>query len=177
MRSWKAIAALAALLFSSGVLRAGDRYLGTFYSFKNSGVCWIRIGENCRTLSKTDLLVDFSGLFSGKAENPGYLLRYGRNSTLRSWELPTGTTMRLMAGPGVMGGYLRDYDGAFGPTAAMSGTAGLFFEMKRGVALSLSFSVDLGVHVKSVQGRNTLKLYRNGIIRSYSPEVRILFRL
>lgn len=177
MRCRRVIAVISVFLLCPGVLFAGDKYLGTFYSFKNSGVCFLSINDSSRQFSKTDLILDFSGLFSGVTDMPGYSLRYARGSFLRDWELPTGTKMHLFAGPGAIGGYLRDFDGVFGPTFAMSGMAGLFFEMERGVSLSLSFSADLGVHVKSIQGRNTLRLYRNGLIRSFSPEVHILFRL
>lgn len=76
-----------------------------------------------------------------------------------------GTEFTLTRNPGFM--------------AALSGTGGCHFDFNRNIALDLSFTAELGIHVRRDEKVNSMDLnfYRNGLLQALYPQLSILFHL
>lgn len=162
-------------LFQVKEARAGGHSVaGLNFSQKEAGIVFGRLGDDYFNEIKAS--VDLSGVMRGWVDFPGYKVSFARHITLYQKDIPSGSNMRIIAGPGVMAGYLRDNDTRYGTTLALSGHLGVMFVTPRSVILQLRFSTELGLHhTKAPNGGNVLRPYYNGLIRSYMPELSVSY--
>lgn len=136
------------------------------------------------------LYAEIYGIPTGRCSSPGVKLCYSHNVILKRMEFETAR-LSFYAGPGVSAGYLRDaeigkYEGTDftltrnpGFMAALSGTGGCHFNFCRNIALDLSFTAEIGIHVRRDEKVHSLNLnfYRNGLLQALYPQLSILFYL
>ena len=170
------VSSLILTLFPQKEVRAGgDHVAGLAFSPKEAGISYGRLGDDY--FNEISISADLSGVLRGWADIPGYKISFSRYLVLFSKDIPSGSEMRLTAGPGVMAGFLRDNDTKYGSTLALSANLGLMFLTPRSVIIHLRFSTDLGLHhTIAPNGGDVLKPYYTGLIRSYMPELGIFYR-
>lgn len=155
---------------------SAEPWLGASHSPKWIGVSSLMNTSDGRSYLSAELVADLSGVLRGWRDVPGVQFRFSRLYPLTGTTLSTGTSMQLLAGPGVMAGYICDRDGDHGVTAGLSGTCGLFFDFRKQVAAGLFLSTDIGLHHQLQGTGNVLRFYMDGVLRAYYPEFRLLYR-
>lgn len=147
---------------------------GALFSAKGCGVAVAvpAAGGECTVLISA--LADFSGLLLGKTKYPGCMARFYYDYTIFSKEFAAGDSFTLYAGPGAMLGYVRDTDGIYGAATALSGELGLAYFPIRRVRISFGFNVDLGLHFDSGGDKKT-RIYMDGLIRSWMPQIGLMY--
>lgn len=166
-----------ALLVSAGSL-AQEHSLGLFNSPKGFGLSYTGSGSD-GSLNTVNIFADMQGVISGKYTCPGVRADYCHGIILKTRETEWGNC-QLYAGPGVSGGYVRDYGSDnFGILFALYGAAGARFNFTRGISIDLNFGADLGLWVEQRRSQgenNALKIYRNGLFRLPYPQLKIDYR-
>ena len=154
---------------------------GAVFSMKECGVTLVFPSNDRRAPEPSiDLVADLGGVLFGGAKMCGGAIRFTDNFFFGGW--PAGdndTFVAVYAGPGAMAGYVRDYPSdRYGPVAAFSVNAGIISFFKRfPLRISVGFGADLGVVFgKGKGGRGTvLRFYKNGVFRSYYPEIKLVY--
>lgn len=156
---------------------SGRSWLGAFFSTKASGLSSMSsIGEDESRLLKTDILLDMNGVFRGWNSMPGLQIRVAGEYILASHVFSTGTGFRFLAGPGLVTGFVSDSDNAYGFVGGVSGGMSMLFDFRHDISISLSWSADFCLHYRAPERHPTLTAYRNGLLRAYVPELRILYQ-
>lgn len=166
--------------------------VGLFNSPKGFGA-QVRFPENDGIFHSALVFVDIYGVPTSRCSNPGIRVNASRNYIL-SRRQKGEIGMSFYAGPGVTLGYLRDHDkgrgidmeSLFGNkegfAVALSGTGGCRFDFDGPVSLDLSFTADLGVHLRRNEVERgyfatNVSIFNNGIFQAFYPQLTILFRL
>lgn len=136
------------------------------------------------------VFVEVFGIPTGRTGEPGVKFNYSHNFNMKLIER-NSTKFSFYAGPGVSCGYLKDFEvgsrigdnlaltKSHGAMLALSGTGGCRFLFNRVISLDISFTAELGVHLRRgevVNGLN-LSMYRNGLLQCFYPQASILFDL
>ena len=166
--------------------------VGLYNSFKGFGAT-VRFPEKDGVFHTVLAYIDIYGVPTSRCSNPGIRFNASRQYVFARKERGD-VHMTFYAGPGVTAGYVRDHDkgrgfdlvSLFGNTEgiaiALSGDAGCRFDFPGPVSLDLSFTADLGIHMR----RNELEwgyfapsvsIFNNGIFHALYPQLTILFRL
>lgn len=163
--------------------------VGMFNSLKGIGLTLeIPRGENDFTTLVS--YVEMYGIPTGRCDKPGFKVRCSHDFIFRQYRHDS-TAFQLYAGPGVTAGYMRDYevgrriDNALtlmrnpGIMAALCGSLGCRFSFEGRIDLDLSVCADIGIHARRAESRYNIdvRLYRNGLLQSFYPELSILFRI
>ncbi len=166
--------------------------LGIFNSPKGVGAA-VRFPETGGIFYSATAFIDIYGVPTSRCSYPGFKANVSRFYVLEH----TGrgaAQLTFYVGPGVSAGYVRDHDkgrgidlvSLFGDNEgialALSGGAGCRFDFDGRVSLDLSFTGELGVHVRRNEDERSyfspsLSIYNNGIIQALYPQLTILFRL
>ena len=163
------------LLLPNGRGGAQSLSAGGLLSSKGSGVA-VR-SDRGKRLVDFSLAADFYGVLTHPDTPPGFRASFHYNPVFYQGDINAATRFRLYAGPGATLGWAADRPaGDFGLAAALSGDFGITFDFVRHVSVALSASADLGVHLSRTNGRTLVNPYRNGLIRVFFPECRILYR-
>ena len=148
---------------------------GALLSPKGSGVAF-RLDRGA-LLYDFALTADFYGVLRQGAR-PGYAFSFYANPVLSRSQPHPELLVRVFAGPGIGTGWVADRGGhGFGLAATLNADFGVSFDFARQLSTTLGFQAGLGLHAtgKSLQG-SVVRLYRNGLVRSFYPEARILYR-
>ena len=177
-------AALASFLSCCAVLSAqpagavGRRLeAGGIFSTKGSGIT-LSIPMKDGGSGEVRVLADFEDFLTSHEVRPGTRVELYRNFVLREREVSEDLTVRLIAGPGIAGGLVRDDGKEAGILMALclDGGAELAFGAAP-VTVFFGFSAHLGAHlVYRDQYDNTMSFYTNGLRRIWMPEIAIKYR-
>jgi len=134
------------------------------------------------------LMADTYGVLKNRSDRAGVRLNFSHNYRL----LTVGNSncyFDFFAGSGASCGYVRDFEPGnlflteelennFGALLAVCGTAGCHFSFARRIDLELSWMLEAGMHIRKDETQNAtlLKLYKNGLIHTYMPQLLILFK-
>jgi len=162
---------------------------GLFNSFKSIGACVeLASGKNGNSRIQINLCADMYGIADTRSDCPGVTANITFNRTVASFKLKEATC-RLYAGPGLSIGYVSDneqggHDGKKavllqnkGVAGAMSARFGSSFVFGRKISLDVSLTADVGLHIRRQEQKDALLVtfYKNGIYRSFYPELRIQY--
>ena len=165
---------LVLVLLAAGVPAQGRTWVGTHYSPKSLGFSgFFSAGEG---LVRTELLLDMNGIIRGWNEMPGTRLRGCMDFPIYVTRLSTGTTLQLIAGPGVTLGYVSDAEKDYGFVGGLTADAGLFFHFSRPISVCFSFSADLCLLYRQENHHAVMNVYGNGLAHAYYPEISIFYR-
>lgn len=148
--------------------------IGLFNSFKGIGIEADFDGSR-GNFNSLKLYADIYGLPSGRVFRPGVKLCYSSDYILKSWERQY-CDIHFHLGPGVMLGYVKDFNTANRPGAVfgLTGNFGWYFNFKRKVNIDLSWTLEAGMHLRHEQDGNRLNIYKNGIYRFPFPQLTII---
>lgn len=181
----KKLLILLASVVISGTLPAQTRCAGLFNSLKGFGLSVSnKIDED--EFNSLELFADFYGLLSGRSEYPGIKFNYTHSKVLKTW-IGSDIATALYAGPGVTAGYVRDYQKGYyelrkfvftqnyGAAAGLSGTIGFRFLFSRRISIDLSWTAELGLHLRKDEKLDTfqLRFYRNGLFLAPYPQLKL----
>ncbi|MDY3782917.1 MAG: hypothetical protein SOZ66_01500 [Candidatus Cryptobacteroides sp.] len=134
------------------------------------------------------LCADTYGVLTGRSRFPGVKFNFSRNFRMITFR-GENCMFDLFAGTGVSGGFVRDFEKGsfihkealnmnFGVIAASSFTTGCHFRFSRRLDLELSWMLELGMHIRKDEYHNgtLLSLYSNGLIRTWYPQLIILYK-
>lgn len=118
------------------------------------------------------IYTDLSNVISGKYKEPDLLADYHILLSIFDKKLNDELALEFNAGPGVFAGYVVS-DTCRSAVGGLSGIASFDFKFKAPIRISLSFSCELGFNISPNNNRNehTVQLYRNGLARSWIPEL------
>lgn len=155
---------------------AGQSWIGLHSSPKWAGVSGFITTKGGESRYRSDLLLDMNGVFRGWNEIPGIRLRLTRDYLLLHRDLPTGTSLYWLAGPGLTLGYLSDSDNIYGFLGGLTIESALFLDFARPFSVCMGLSADFGLHYRMKDHHGVLQFYRNGVYRAYYPEIMLLYR-
>ena len=163
--------------------------LGVFNSIKGIGLTFHQPVDETEFNSFT-LFTEVYGIPTGRTGQVGVKFNYSRNIIFHQTDFEN-SLLSFYAGPGVSAGYLRDAEFGLhenhlvplkhkpGFMLALSGTVGSHFHFRRKLSIDISFTADLGIHLRRDETLNSigLNLYKNGIFQALYPQVSILYSL
>lgn len=125
------------------------------------------------------LYADIYGMPGGQSVRPGVMLNWNCNYILKTWQKENCDILFHM-GPGISLGYVKDLKMENSPGAAfcLSGSIGWMFRFKRKISLNLSWTADVGMHIRQEPGYEGSKvaLYKNGLALFPLPQLSIIRR-
>ena len=166
--------------------------LGLFSSIKGVGAT-VRFPENNGVFHTVTSFIDIYGVATSRCSNPGIRFNVSRMYVFHRMDRGD-VQLTFYAGPGASAGYVRDHDKGRGIDlkslmadndgfmAALSAGAGCRFDFSGKVALDLSLSGDLGIHIRRNERENgyfatSLSVFNNGWMQLPYPQLTILFKL
>lgn len=169
---------LPALAWRASAQEFNSLSLGTFHSPKGLGFC-VETQQESDSFDSVDIIADMFGILRGDYSSPGIKATYYRNIILKQHQ-GDGFLADFYAGPGVTAGYVRDIHEPFSAVAGMAGVIGgrFYFDRKR-VVICMEAGMDLALELnRNSRYRNVnLTIYKSGILHTFYPQVRILYRL
>ena len=183
------------LVFLLGLLALPTRAqesLGLYNSPKGFGAT-VRFAEKDGIFHTIVGYIDIYGVPTSRCSYPGIRFNASRQYIFAREERGE-INMTFYAGPGITAGYVRDHDkgrgidfvSLFGNTegiaVAVSGDVGCRFDFPGPVSLDLSFTADLGIHMRRNEMEwnyfsPSVSIFNNGLIQALYPQLTILFRL
>lgn len=176
-----------AAVFICLCLRAGVPSAGIYNSFKGIGVTAQFNGASVKDMHIAHLFGDFYGVPTGRAREVGIKFNYTRAYVFS--EIPSEECIfKFYAGPGASLGYVRDYEHGYyenlslhlknnpGGMTSLSGTAGCIVDFSKKIFINLSWTAELGIHVRrnATTGKTELNWYKNGIFQALYPQLSIM---
>lgn len=146
---------------------------GVLSSPKNVGFS-LRHTSRKQNLSVINLSADILDVIGHKHDNAGIKCDYALLLPLTDGNIGEETSFSVMAGPGATIGYVADHGTSKGHMCGLLGSICIDFAFKVPVHISLSVNTTLGCHITK-EGK-TLEFYKNGIYRSWIPEITIYYR-
>ncbi|MBQ3883202.1 MAG: hypothetical protein II730_12000 [Bacteroidales bacterium] len=123
------------------------------------------------------IMADPYGLMTGSDDIPGVKGVYILKHVVKTVRSQKGYLYRITAGPGIMGGYVRDKGKPFGPVAGICGNVGMDLLLKKQVTISFGITTELGVHMDYRNRYNSrITLYKNGLLGTVYPSVSVKHR-
>ena len=169
---------LPALAWKAPAQDAKSLSIGTFQSPKGIGLC-MEVWQESTSFDTFDIIADMFGVLNGSYSKPGIKATYCRDIILKHIDHDE-YDVDLYAGPGVTAGYVRDIHEPLSLVAGMTGSAGcrLFFDSRR-VVVCFELGLDLAAEVNRNNRFRTvdLTIYKSGILHSFYPQVRLLWKL
>lgn len=175
------------LTVPSAAIEPGS-YAGIFNSPKGIGLCVDIPSNSTESFNSFSLVADIYGVPLGRALYPGV-----KGIWLHNWV--TGErknsfhTLVFYSGIGLSAGYLHDFEregtseslrylkNDFGVSAAVAANTGFRCDFGRRLTLDLSVCTEIGAHVLKQDSQTVLRLYKNGLIQTLYPQLKILWRL
>lgn len=166
------VLACLCLCFSA---RAGKLTAGTVHSPKGFGVCFDYVCSP-KLYNAYSLVADLYGVLDGSEKMPGIKANFFHCTRLAGWTKESGV-INLFAGPGAGFGYVRDYDsnGRYGLCTTLAGTFCARYAFDRGITVDMGVIMELGIFSCRKDGHVQTSLYKNGIFRSYLPQIKIIY--
>lgn len=166
--------------------------IGLFNSIKGFGA-EARTSEVDGIFHSATAYVDIYGVATSRCSYPGLRMNVSRNYVISRSSIQD-ITMTFYAGPGVTAGLVRDHDKGRGldltslfgnnegVVLAISGSSGCRFDFPGRIALNLSFTADLGIHIRRYELEKgyfapSVSIYNNGYMQALYPQLSILFKL
>lgn len=182
-----ALTAIAVML--SIYSNAQPASVGVYNSLKGIGAT-LEIPHGESEFTSIVAFTEIYGIPTGRCDSPGFKARYSHNFIFKTYE-QEATIFMLYAGPGVTAGYMRDFELGRridktltlthnpGLMAALCGSLGCRFSFESRIALDLSFTADLGIHARQNEELHNIdvRMYRNGLMQAFYPELSILVYL
>ena len=170
----------------------GQESIGLFNSIKGIGAA-VRLPEKDGIFHSAYGFIDVYGVATGRCSYPGFRLNVSRNYVISRSD-KADYSMCWYAGPGITAGYIRDHDKGRGIdlvtlfgnneglALALSGTGGLRFDFHGPFSLDLSFTADLGIHIRRYEHESgyfapSVSIFNNGFLQALYPQLTILYRL
>ena len=144
---------------------------------KGSGVAFVFQMKDGGT-GEGRILADFENILIGHNARPGTRIQFFRNYILHETVVSEDLSIRVLSGPGMTAGLVRDHDKEAGYLFAVSVSGGVDLVFRQApVSVYVGLSADLGAHL-TVRNRydNTMTFYQNGIRRAWYPEVSVKYR-
>jgi len=146
---------------------------GSYHSFKGAGLSY-----NSFTNSNNDrysAILDLSGIILGVSSTPGFKVAYCHEMNFAEVRFKSGRVCNFFAGPGFVGGYVRDEDPILGAMAGISGSLGARMCFGDRFRIALSFQSELALHVYNdyITDVLTMSLYKSGLRNVYLPQLNI----
>ena len=155
--------------------KAGKLTAGTVHSPKGFGVCFDYVCSP-KLYNAYSLVADLYGVLDGTEQMPGIKAGFSHCTRLAGWTKEKGE-INLFAGPGAGFGYVRDYDsgGRFGICTTLAGTFCARYAFERGITVDMGVILELGIFSSRKDGHVQTTFYKNGVFRSYIPQIKIIY--
>lgn len=147
--------------------------IGATNSFRGIGIC----ADICTATSdfhSVSVTADLTNIVNGKVSTPGMRITYHYDMKLAGGTTPAGYGYMIYAGPGIAQGYLRSLDSRKGYMAGLSGAAGGKVYLGRSISISAECQADAALIFKNKYIHH-MSLYKEGIIHSFIPYIRIQY--
>ena len=181
---------LASVLSFSAYAQDNGFGLGTYFSPKGVGADFSYTVPSTTRIGKWDsdrsrkgsvtydfrILADFEGILQGDHTTPGIRSQFLAIHTFSEKILSSDILFRLIGGPGLNLGYVRDRKDGWGYIGGLSGTVAVEFDFPSRTRLQLGLDTDISIHAK-VNSKDDTKLtfYENGIRNLPMPYISISY--
>jgi len=150
---------------------------GGFFSPSGSGISATMPSKDGAILHEVRIIADLEDVLTGKESTPGVRGQYLLSYVVSEAVTKKGYVLRGVAGPGVMGGYVKDRGKEFGAVFGLCGMVGMDLLLEKNITVSFSITTELGAHVDYRNRYNsTLTLYRNGLLNTIYPALSVKYR-
>lgn len=157
-----------------GNLSAQPKTVGISFCFSGIGV---EYGHqvDMNSFAEFQLKAETTHVFTSFAPYPGFSGSVFWNVIFARHLSRNGNEIRLYAGPGLSAGFSRDILTLEGPFFGLRGRIGGECTFSRGVALRVSLSPMIGMHLRSENKMMGMRLYKTGLLYSIMPEIGISY--
>lgn len=178
------LAAMTGILFSFSAQAQGfisiygkRAEVGGLFSPKHSGLTVV-IPYNEDTAGEIRLVADLEGIVTARENVPGIRFSYLQDNILKHWDASENLDVRLVFSPGISLGVLSDRHTKMGLLAAMTGEVGFDFAFRESpIVIAARFGADIGCHMTEFSNSGCkMNFYRNGLYRTFYPELSVRYR-
>ncbi len=170
----KIICMLIACTLFMDEIHAQRKAVGTTFSYAGIGLVYEHHIEN-RSFAEVQLRMETLPLYEFDRILPGISASFTWNMVFADFISRNGNKVEFFAGPGVMAGFSDDVLSRKGVFAGLKGRVGGECTFGRKVAVSISVSPILGVHLGRNSDMLTMLLYQSGLLYAIMPEVGIKY--
>ncbi len=173
MNSRLAFISVLIMTLAATASRAQPRSAGGVFSATGIEVSYQHHGADS-TFFELNAGVDFCDVLDGTVSSPGAKLNFSYNFIFWGHVFDSGY-MSASGGIGLAAGYVRQPGELPGPMAGLVGKIGLEYRFKVPVILSLDLSPILGMKLDGTGSESRLKMYSEGLVKSYYPRLGIRY--
>ncbi len=156
-------------------LHAQPKSVGSTFSYAGSGIVYEHSIDS-DSFAEIQLRAETAHTFADRMNKPGFSASFTWNMTFAEIESRGGDRVIFFAGPGATAGMAGDMIGSgYGLFFGLKGRLGGECTFRNKVAVSLSVSPVLGLHLGARDGMVNMLLYKNGLLYSIMPEVGIKY--
>lgn len=158
-----------------GILSAQSKSISTIWSLEGIGIGYERYtGEG--NFIQVDFKAETNDIFMKSTWTPAATLSFTWNMPIAEYISRNGNAICIFAGPGAIGGWVRDNNQRHGVIFGVKGRIGVECRFhERNVAISACLSPELGMHISMKGDTSYMRLYRNGMLHGILPEIGIKY--
>lgn len=166
---------LSGVITSECRLSAQSKSISTIWSLEGIG-----IGYEYFTVDgdfvQIDLKAETNDIFIKSRWTPAATVSFTWNMTIAESVSRNGNAICFFAGPGAIGGWVKDNNERHGAVFGIKGRIGVECRFReRNVSVSASLSPELGMHISMKGETSYMRLYRNGLLHGILPEIGIKY--
>lgn len=167
-------AVLLATAAGTGCMDARPKAVSSIWSLSSIGIGYEYTMDE-RSFGQVEMCTEMSDMFFGRGGITGVAASFTWNMIFAKAESRNGNTVSFYSGPGAVLGWSKDLGGTSGGIFGLKGRIGAECVFERKIAVSIGFAPILGMHVSAKDDIMSMRLYRNGLMYSLSPEIGIKY--
>ncbi len=149
---------------------AQRKSVGSSFSYAGIGLLYEHELDD-KSFAEIQLRAETSALYADRRNGTGFTASFSWNMVFSEKQVRNGNRIVFFAGPGIMAGITGDVKNGNGLMIGLKGRVGGECTFRRKVAVSLSVSPVIGLHMGAREGMINMLLYRTGLLYTIMPEV------
>ena len=165
---------ISVTIYSETDLNAQPKAVSSIWSLGGIGLGYEHNIDE-KNFFQVDLKADISEIIMGKVWTPGACASFTYNIYFASSDTRDNFRIMYFAGPGAVLGWARDRNMPEGCVFGIKGRVGLEALFERNISISACFAPTVGMHFSKRYDTVHMRLYRNGLIYGFLPEIGIKY--
>ncbi len=164
---------LSCALFQD-VLNAQPKSVGSTFSYAGTALVYEHHTDD-DSFAEIQLRMETAAVFTNRRFEPGITASFTWNTVFAEIKSRDGNEVVFFGGPGAIAGFAEDIGSRRGFMFGLKGRIGGECRFSRNIAVSLSISPVIGLHLGYQEGILNMLLYKTGLLYGIMPEVGVKY--
>ena len=176
MKPWLRIISVLVILsaVTLGDSHAQPKAVSSLWSFNGIGLGYEHMMDE-NSFIQADLRAELTEIFINRKGKAGATASFTWNLIFAQRTSPNGCVVRYYAGPGAIAGMANDHKTKHGLIFGFKGRLGTECTFDRNITISAAIAPVIGMHTSMKKDVMNMRLYRNGLIYGFLPEISIKY--